>query len=224
MPNKTFSHPEHLFAYTSNPYKRMEVFFETITFLAVIVLIVKLKFDKFVAQFENIPRQPVLTLIGHGYMFAFKTQAQVLKIGKESIIRLGGTALMIIGFTARLFITDPKDIEEILTNRKLIVKSEYFLKDWLGNGLILSDGEKWFTRRKIITKSFHFNILKDFIGIFDRNSGVFVDKLIRFEGQVGDVFPLIALCTLDIVCETSMGIKVNAQQNSNSDYVNAVKE
>lgn len=167
---------------------------------------------------------PVFTLIGHGYMFAFKSPAEVLKIGKESIIRLGGTALMIIGFTARIFITDPKDVEAILTNRKLTVKSEYFLKDWLGNGLVLSDGEKWFTRRKIISKSFHFNILKDFVEIFDRNSEVFVDKLTRFEGQAGDVFPLIALCTLDIVCETSMGIQVNAQQDSNSDYVNAVKE
>ena len=42
------------------------------------------------------------------------------------------------------------------------------------------------------------------------------------ENPIMDVVPTITLCTLDIVCETSMGRSVNAQSAGDSDYVKAV--
>ena len=97
---------------------------------------------------------------------------------------------------------DPKDIEVILSSPKFIEKSdEYkFLSKWLGDGLLVSKGSKWHVRRKILTPTFHFKILDQFVEVFDRQSTIFAGKLATFDGKEVDVFPLICLCALDVIC------------------------
>ena len=85
----------------------------------------------------------------------------------------------------------------------MITKSdEYdFIKPWLGTGLLTSTGKKWSNRRKIITPTFHFKILEQFVEIFDEQSDTFVKKLAHFKDQEAfNIFPLTALCALDIIC------------------------
>lgn len=85
-------------------------------------------------------------------------------------------------------------------------------------------GSKWFQRRKILTPAFHFKVLEEYNKIFSRQSSVFVDILSKYKStDKVELFPLIGLCTLDVICEAAMGVELNAQRNPNSDYVNAVK-
>ncbi len=64
-----------------------------------------------------------------------------------------------------------------------------------------SSGEKWKTRRRMLTPTFHFRILHDFLHVFNDQCKIFVQKLRDIkEGQQFDIFPYISTCTLDIIC------------------------
>ncbi|KAF8770068.1 GDP-fucose protein O-fucosyltransferase 1 like protein [Argiope bruennichi] len=99
------------------------------------------------------------------------------------------------------------------------------LAPWLGTGLLTSTGPKWRFRRKLLTPTFHFTILEDFIPVFHEQSSVLVSKLKRLDCEpCVDVVPLMTSCTLDIICQTAMGVCINAQGDDNDDYVKAVHE
>lgn len=94
---------------------------------------------------------------------------------------------------------------------KLISKSnEYnYIMPWLGTGLLTSTGQKWLSRRKIITPAFHFKILEDFVEVFDKQSSILAKKLKKNEGRGEfDIFPLTALCALDVICGNEKSIYI----------------
>lgn len=41
-------------------------------------------------------------------------------------------------------------------------------KDWLGEGLLLSSGDKWARNRRLLTPAFHFDVLKPYIAVKNR--------------------------------------------------------
>ncbi|KAL7646997.1 UNVERIFIED_CONTAM: hypothetical protein RMT77_002254 [Armadillidium vulgare] len=77
----------------------------------------------------------------------------------------------------------------------------------------------------MLTPSFSFKILEDFIEIFNRQSLTLVEKLKdKCDGKPFDIFPFVGLCALDMILETAMGRSINAQNNVNSKYVQAIHE
>ncbi|KAM6440600.1 cytochrome P450 4V2 [Liasis olivaceus] len=116
-------------------------------------------------------------------------------------------------------------VEVVLRSSTLIEKSHLykFLQPWLGTGLLTSTGKKWHSRRKMLTPTFHFTILVDFLEVMNEQASILVQKLEQhLDKDPFDCSLYIALCTLDIICETAMGKNIGAQNNKNAEYVKAV--
>uniref|UniRef100_A0A182LYU9 Cytochrome P450 n=1 Tax=Anopheles culicifacies TaxID=139723 RepID=A0A182LYU9_9DIPT len=119
--------------------------------------------------------------------------------------------------------SSPTDVERIISSNEFNRKSlDYgILDEWLGNGILLDHGNSWFTNRRALTGAFHFKILDSYVPVFDEQADILVDKLLEHKGAPVDVFALIKLYTLDVILETSMGVRCRAQLED-SDYVRAV--
>lgn len=93
--------------------------------------------------------------------------------------------------------------EQILANPVHITKHRGYdlLKQWLGDGVLLSDGKKWHIRRKIITPTFHFTLLEEFLKVFNQQSDILLDCLrAKADGTTAfDVYPFVRLAALDMI-------------------------
>jgi len=141
------------------------------------------------------------------------------------VSREGGLLRLWIGLSAKIFVINAQSVEAVLANSKLLTKSiDYvFLYPWLRTGLLTSTGSKWQIRRKLLTPTFHFNILESFLNVFNEQSRIMVDILKQQpEGKTYNIYPFIARCTLDVICETAMGRHTNAQNEIDSPYIHAV--
>ncbi|XP_012268240.2 cytochrome P450 4g15-like [Athalia rosae] len=123
-----------------------------------------------------------------------------------------------------VFLLDPRDIEIILSSTVHIDKSiDYrYFKPWLGEGLLISTGEKWRSHRKMIAPTFHLNILKAFVPLFYENSKALVEKMRVEIGREFDCHDYMAGITVDILLETAMGIKGSKKDRGGFDYAMAV--
>lgn len=142
-------------------------------------------------------------LVNHSWHFANIKHSEILKAFEGFAQELGPVwAFSLHPFNFQVNVNDPEIVEKILTNKKLIDKSnDYdFVLNWLGRGLLLATGKKWHQRRKVITPAFHFKILEQFVDIMDKQGNIFVSKLENFDGQHVDVFPIISLYALDVIC------------------------
>ncbi|XP_048480705.1 cytochrome P450 4C1 [Plutella xylostella] len=106
----------------------------------------------------------------------------------------------------------PDDIEKLLSNPKFNEKGVpyTFFKPWLCDGLLISNGDKWFRRRKILTPAFHFQVLRQFSRSFTAHTAALLAALQReVTRDATDLDPVVSKATLTIMCETSMGTSMH---------------
>ncbi|XP_071582126.1 cytochrome P450 4C1-like isoform X1 [Temnothorax nylanderi] len=124
-----------------------------------------------------------------------------------------------------IFISHPNDLETILSSTKHIEKSILYdiLHLWFGTGLLTSGGAKWHSRRKILTPTFHFNILQQFIQILIEE-GENMTKSLKNAGDtvVKDLVPFFSEHTLNAICETAMGTSLRGLGDFQQQYREAV--
>ncbi|XP_030886826.1 cytochrome P450 4F1-like isoform X3 [Leptonychotes weddellii] len=100
------------------------------------------------------------------------------------------------------------------------------LKPWLGDGLLLSAGDKWSHHCCLLTPAFHFEILKPYVKIFNKSAGIMHAKwqCLALEGSTHlDMFEHISLMTLDSLQKCVFSFDSNCQE-SPSEYIAAILE
>ncbi|PAV77394.1 hypothetical protein WR25_16590 [Diploscapter pachys] len=179
---------------------------------------------------SKIPGPHAIPLLGTTYQMKWRTRDLLLQMrgwGVEFQNKGYELVVLWLGPHPSVVVISPDIARAILESNDIITKGpEYdILMPWLGTGLLISTGEKWRSRRKMITPTFHFNILNGFQAVFDHQARIMMEQLETYDGKREhfDIFPYIKRCALDIICETAMGITVSAQTDHNNPYVQAVQ-
>ncbi|XP_006015876.2 cytochrome P450 4A5-like [Alligator sinensis] len=99
-----------------------------------------------------------------------------------------------------------------------------FLIPWIGKGLLILDGPKWFHHQKLLTPGFHYNILKPYVNLMVDSVRVMLDK---WEQQATpkmsmEIFHSISLMTLDTILKCAFSYESNCQMDSGSSYIRSI--
>ncbi|XP_046734901.1 cytochrome P450 4C1-like [Diprion similis] len=189
------------------------------------ILIYHLRRLRLYKQASKFSGPPVLPIFGNTLIFVGSNEDILRKI-----MELGDLypSPFRVWFGHRLFlgVTNPEQMKTIFLSQKTIEKEDLykFIRPWLGTGLFTAPASKWRVKRKLIMPTFNSRILESFVEVFAIQSKILVQRMeVELDGDEFDVFDYVSLCTLDIICETAMGVSVRAQTESGCRYVEAVK-
>ncbi|XGW02054.1 hypothetical protein V3C99_014260 [Haemonchus contortus] len=179
----------------------------------------------------KIPGPPCLPIIGAAHKFKMNSVEftyQMEEWGRQYLLNehtYNGLIKLWVGPVPLVFVGMQESIRPILESNTNISKPNQYdiVSDWIGTGLLTSTNDKWFHRRKMLTPTFHFNILQGYYNVFVQQGEILVDLIAKEEGFF-DLFPYIKRCALDIICETAMGTSINSQYGGSNDYVTAVQQ
>ncbi|XP_072938483.1 cytochrome P450 4C1-like [Epargyreus clarus] len=168
---------------------------------------------------DKLPGPKRLPIIGNSYAFIGLSNRELFEKLMDMPKQYGHRYVINVFNRYILHIANINDVEVVLSHSRNITKNKpyKFLEPWLGTGLLLSTGSKWHKRRKILTPSFHFNILKNFSKVMEENSQHMVEKLmekVKNGSEVVELMPFISDCTLCTICETAMGTQLGSDKSN----------
>uniref|UniRef100_A0A8D0GRG5 Cytochrome P450 family 4 subfamily B member 35 n=1 Tax=Sphenodon punctatus TaxID=8508 RepID=A0A8D0GRG5_SPHPU len=97
-----------------------------------------------------------------------------------------------------------------------------FFVPWIGRGLLVLDGPKWFQHRRLLTPGFHSAILKSYLPLMVESTEVMLDKWenLDIKDKSLDIFQDVGLMALDSMLKCTFSYHSNCQKDSS--YVQAI--
>lgn len=171
-------------------------------------------------------------LIGHGIIMFQRPPGQPhLNIMKatpnEGIIRT-------LGFfhTDRLIVTNPAALSDVLVNKSYDFEkppwSRAFLRKFLGDGLLMTEGDEHKHHRKQIMPAFHFRHIKELYPVFWTKSIEFCDavksSLADDASKILEIGHYSTQVTLDIIGLAGLGRDIASLRSSEDELVKNYEE
>lgn len=199
-----------------------------VIFMLVFTLVAKwfVKRAEWTMLINAVPGVKSYPIVGTTYMFFGVRREDFFEVIRKEALQYPYISRFWLGSNPEVTIRKAEYVDKVIGSSKNLEKSPGydFLAPWLGEGLLLSKGAKWHKHRKIITPTFHYGILENFCDIFAEKSTILIDKLEMHcgTGEPFDIYKYITRVTLDIICVSAMGTQVNAQDETASEYVDAI--
>ncbi|XP_068098523.1 cytochrome P450 4B1-like [Hyperolius riggenbachi] len=164
----------------------------------------------------------------YGNTHVIKHDGKDLDIIAGYAVKYGyGFPMWLGSFQAHLTICHPDYAKAIMSRQDPKDNfAYYFLQPWIGKGLLVLSGPKWFQHRRLLTPGFHYDVLKPYVQIMSDCANVMLDK---WEHLVSDkkpveLFHFVSLMTLDSIMKCAFSYESDCQLNSESEYIKAVYE
>ncbi|GAB0099772.1 Cytochrome P450 [Sergentomyia squamirostris] len=130
-----------------------------------------------------------------------------------------------VGTKLYIVVTQPQDMRTVLNASECLERcSVYqFIPPVLGDGLLTMPVHDWKRHRKFMNASFSITILQNFCPIFNDSSKMLVKRVRKYTDEKNfqpvDFYKFMEAFTLDTVCQTTMGSRMNIQDGYNMDYL-----
>ncbi|XP_014219869.1 cytochrome P450 4C1-like [Copidosoma floridanum] len=189
----------------------MTIYLILLLFAGPVVFHVVTRYNRRGRILRKIPGPFAYPFVGNLLKFNVNCLHEFWKVGREITKKYYPITRFWLCRTAVISVLHPDDLEILFTSPKFIDKGYIYeyLHPWLKTGLLTSTGSKWRHRRKILTPAFHFSILKKYMEITNEEGKKFMDELKKENEDkeiVKSLVPFCSKCTLNIICESAMGV------------------
>ncbi|XP_034029938.1 cytochrome P450 4B1-like [Thalassophryne amazonica] len=129
-------------------------------------------------------------------------------------------------FACFLNIHHPEYVKTILASTE--PKDDYvygFITSWIGEGLLVSKGPKWFRHRRLLTPGFHYDVLKPYIKLMLESAETMLNKWENYakSQKSFELFEHVSLMTLDSILKCAFSCNSNCQTEGGTNaYITAV--
>ncbi|XP_023951640.1 cytochrome P450 4C1-like [Bicyclus anynana] len=168
-----------------------------------------------------------LPFIGVAHKFMGNTEDVMKSLKKFSYeaMETDGVTRMWLNHILYFVMVNPEDLEIVL--KTCLEKDDVhrFMRNVLGNGTVFAPVSIWRRRRKILIPAFSPKIVESFVEIFSEQSQHITHKVARVSGSgTVNLWPIVSAYSLDAACESTAGVKIYAQSETNSQFLAALED
>lgn len=174
---------------------------------------------------DNFPRPPAYRLFGHA--LEMRQTGSLDKVVSWAHQFPCAHQLWFGPFLGFLNIYDPDYAKAVYSrgDPKAPDVYDYFLQ-WIGKGLLVLQGPKWFQHRKLLTPGFHYDVLKPYVTVFADSTRAMLDKWEKkaCEDKSFDIFCDVGHMALDSLMKCTFGKGDSGLGHRDSSYYLAVQD
>ena len=115
-------------------------------------------------------------------------------------------------FIATVAVHHPVCVKELLKQSKDAAAYD-IIKPWLGEGLLIAEGERWYRNRRLLTPAFHYTILKPYVSVYGSCIQSLIEKWTPSAAKKESMklFNTVCLLSLDIILQCAFSYKSDCQ-------------